>query len=45
MIDKATQRFDSKRDSLTSDNRAAMEALEGRLNKKIQTALDNPLAN
>lgn len=45
MIDKATQRFDLKRDSLTSDNRAAMEALEGRLNKKIQTALDNPLAN
>lgn len=45
MIDKATERFDAKRDSLASDNRVAMEALEERLNKKIQTALDNPLAN
>jgi len=45
MIDKATERFDAKRDSLASDNRVAMEALEERLNKKIQTVLDNPLAN
>jgi len=45
MIDKATERFDTKRDSLQSDNRVAMEALEDRLNKKIQTVLDNPLAN
>ena len=45
MIDKAQERFDNKRDSLASDNKLAMEALEDRLNKKIQTALDNPLAN
>ena len=45
MIDRASERFDNKRDSLASDNRVAMEALEVRLNKKIQTALDNPLAN
>ena len=45
MIDKAAERFDKKRDSLQSDNRLAMEALEDRLNKKIQTVLDNPLAN
>ena len=45
MIDKAQERFDNKRDSLASDNKRAMESLEDRLNKKIQTALDNPLAN
>lgn len=45
MIDKAQERFDNKRDSLASDNKLAMEALEDRLNKKIQNALDNPLAN
>lgn len=45
MIDRASERFDNKRDSLASDNRVAMEALEIRLNKKIQNALDNPLAN
>ena len=45
MIDKAQERFDNKRDSLASDNKLAMEALEDRMNKKIQSALDNPLAN
>ena len=45
MIDKAQERFDNKRDSLASDNKLAMESLEDRLNNKIQTALDNPLAN
>ena len=45
MIDKAQERFDNKRDSLASDNKLAMEALEDRLNRKIQTALDNPSAN
>ena len=45
MIDKAQERFDNKRDSLASDNKLAMEALEDRLNRKIQNALDNPLAN
>lgn len=45
MIDKAQERFDNKRDSLVSDTTIAMDALEDRMNKKIQNALDNPLAN
>ena len=45
MIDKAQERFDNKRDSLVSDTTAAIDALEARLEKKIQNALDNPLAN
>lgn len=45
MIDKAAERFDNKRDSLVSDTNAAIDALENRMNKKIQDALDNPLAN
>jgi hypothetical protein len=45
MIDKAQERFDNKRDSLASDNKLAMDALEDRMNKKLQQALDNPLAN
>ena len=44
MIDKAQERFDNKRDSLVSDTTAAIDALEARLEKKIQNALDNPLA-
>lgn len=45
MIDKAQIRFDSKRDSLQSDTRVAMQALEDRLSNKLQQALDNPLAD
>lgn len=45
MIDRASERFDMKRESLQTDSRLQMEALEARLNKKIQTALDNPLAD
>ena len=45
MIDKAQVRFDSKRDSLQSDTRVAMQALEDRLSNKLQQALDNPLAD
>ena len=45
MIDRATERFDAKRDSLYSDTELKINALEDRLSKKIQTALDNPLAN
>jgi chromosome segregation ATPase len=45
MIDRASERFDLKRDSLASDTNVAIDALENRLNKKIQQALDNPLAN
>jgi predicted nuclease with TOPRIM domain len=45
MIDKATERFDNKRDSLQSDTDLKFNALEDRMNKKIQTVLDNPLAD
>tara|TARA_S200002703_G_scaffold139040_1_gene129563 strand:- start:23 stop:481 length:459 start_codon:yes stop_codon:yes gene_type:complete len=45
LIDKAQERFDAKRDSLQSDNRIAMQALEDRLTNKLQQALDNPLAD
>jgi len=45
MIDKATERFDNKRDSLYSDTELKLTALEDRLSKKLQVALDNPLAN
>ena len=44
MIDRASERFDQKRDDLASDTDDAIEALENRLNNKIQTVLDNPLA-
>ena len=43
MIDRASERFDTKRESLQTDTDLKMNALEDRLNKKIQTALDNPL--
>jgi predicted nuclease with TOPRIM domain len=45
MIDRASERFDNKRDSLYNDTELKLQALEDRLQKKIQTALDNPLAN
>lgn len=45
MIDKAQERFDNKRDSLYNDTELKLQALEDRLNKKVQTVLDNPLAN
>lgn len=56
MIDKANERFETKRDALQADYDQALERLreqnsrelkelEDRLNKKVQRALDNPLAN
>ena len=45
MIDIADQRFDNKRDRVKSDIDTQMKDLEDRLNKKLQRALDNPLAN
>lgn len=45
MIDKAQERFDNKRDSLYNDTELKLQALEDRLNKKVQAVLDNPLAN
>ncbi len=56
MIDKASTRFESKRDSLQSDydqnitrlrenSNREMTELEDRLEKKLQRALDNPLSD
>lgn len=45
IVDRAKERFDTQRESLQTDTRLQMEALESRLNKKIQNALDNPLAD
>ena len=45
MIDRADERFDNKRDALSTDTDKKMEALEKRLNDKIQAFLDNPLAD
>jgi uncharacterized phage infection (PIP) family protein YhgE len=45
MIDKASERFETRRDSLISDNNRELKELEKRLNDKIQKALDNPLAD
>jgi len=44
MIDKASERFEARRDSLMSDNAREIKDLEKRLNDKLQKALDNPLA-
>lgn len=45
MIDRAGERFDTKRESLQTDTELKINALEDRLNKKIQQVLDNPLSN
>ena len=45
MIDRASERFDTKRESLQTDTNIKINALEDRLNKKIQAVLDNPLAD
>jgi hypothetical protein len=44
MIDAAEIRFESKRDRLRTSQAADLKDLEGRLQKKLQRALDNPLA-
>ena len=38
-------KFETKRDSLKSDTDRDMKELEDRLTKKLQRALDNPLAD
>ena len=43
MIDKASERFETKRDAMKADSEQDMEDLEDRLEKKLQRALDNPL--
>lgn len=45
MIDSASERFENKRDALSSDTSREMQELEDRLTKKLQRALDNPLAD
>ena len=45
MISDAETRFETKRDSLRSSVNRDTKELEDRLMKKIQRALDNPLAN
>jgi len=45
MIDKASERFETRRDSLISDNNRELKELEKRLTDKLQKALDNPLAD
>ena len=45
MIDIADQRYDNKRERLSTDVDIQLKDLEDRLNKKLQRALDNPLAN
>jgi septal ring factor EnvC (AmiA/AmiB activator) len=45
MIDKANDRFETKRDALKSDTDRDMKELEDRITKKLQRALDNPLAD
>ena len=45
MIDKASERFDAKRESLQTDTELKIKAVEDRLNSKIQHVLDNPLTD
>ena len=45
LIDKASERFDARRDSLYSDTDRKIKEVEERVNAKLQRALDNPLAN
>lgn len=45
MIDRADDRFDAKREALTSDTDRKIRELEKRLDDKVQTFLDNPLAD
>ena len=45
MSDRADDRFDAKREALTSDTDRKIRELEKRLDDKVQTFLDNPLAD
>ena len=45
MIDSASERFETKRDALSSDTSREIKELEDRLEKKLQRALDNPLSD
>lgn len=45
MIDDAEVRFETRREQLRTSQDADIKELEERLNRRIQLALDNPLAN
>lgn len=45
MIDLAETRFDTKRDQLSAQTDTKLRSIEEDLNAKIQTTLDNPLAD
>lgn len=45
LIDDAEIRFETKREQLRMSQKADLKELEDRLNRKVQMALDNPLAN
>ena len=45
LIDDAEIRVETKREQLMMSQKADIKDLEDRLNKKVQLALDNPLAN
>lgn len=45
LIDDAEVRFETKREQLYMSQKADIKELEDRLNKRVQNALDNPLAN
>lgn len=45
MIDRANERFDNRRESLQTDIDIKINNVEDRLNTKIQTVLNNPLAD
>jgi len=44
LIDDAEIRFETKREQLRMSQRADLKELEDKLNKRVQEALDNPLA-
>ena len=44
-IERANEKFDTKRETLQNDTRLMVEQLEDRLDKKIQSVLDNPLSD
>lgn len=45
LIDKAGERFESSREQLRTSQRADLKELEDKLTKRLQEALDNPLAD
>ena len=44
MIDRAEERFETKRDALVSETDRKIKEIEDNLEDKIQKVLDNPLS-